>query len=47
VLGDALTPVYPATEGVQQGRLRNLTGQALKLMQLAPPEELLPKTVCR
>jgi ATP-dependent DNA helicase RecG len=25
----ALTPVYPITEGVQQGRLRNLTAQAL------------------
>jgi ATP-dependent DNA helicase RecG len=46
VPGDALTPVYPGTEGVQQGRLRNLTGQALKMMQLAPPEELLPEEVC-
>ncbi len=27
---DALTPIYPATEGVQQGRLRNLTDQALR-----------------
>ena len=27
---DVLTPVYPATEGVQQGRLRVLTAQALK-----------------
>ena len=47
VLSDALTPVYPTTEGVQQGRLRNLTGQALQLMQSAPPEELLPPEVCR
>jgi ATP-dependent DNA helicase RecG len=46
VLGDALTPVYPTTEGVQQGRLRSLTGQALKLMQSAPPEELLPPEIC-
>jgi len=46
VLGDALTPVYPSTEGVQQARLRKLTGQALKLMQSAPPEELLPRGVC-
>jgi len=45
VLGDALTPVYPTTEGVQQGRLRSLTGQALKLMQSAPPEELLPPEI--
>ncbi len=27
---DVLTPVYPATEGVQQGRLRVLTAMALK-----------------
>jgi len=25
----ALTPIYPLTEGIQQGRLRNLTAQAL------------------
>jgi ATP-dependent DNA helicase RecG len=45
VPGDALTPVYPTTEGVQQGRLRNLTGQALKLMASSPPEELLPPDI--
>ncbi len=42
---DALTPIYPATEGVQQGRLRNLTGQALEKMRASPPEELLPASV--
>jgi ATP-dependent DNA helicase RecG len=42
---DVLTPIYPATEGVQQGRLRNLTDQALNRMQAAPPEELLPESV--
>jgi ATP-dependent DNA helicase RecG len=42
---DVLTPIYPATEGVQQGRLRNLTDQALKRMQAAPPAELLPESV--
>jgi ATP-dependent DNA helicase RecG len=42
---DSLTPVYPATEGVQQGRLRSLTNQALSRMQAAPPPELLPATV--
>jgi ATP-dependent DNA helicase RecG len=47
VLSDALTPVYPTTEGVQQGRLRSLTVQALQLMQSAPPEELLPPEICR
>ncbi|HSG58449.1 MAG TPA: ATP-dependent DNA helicase RecG [Woeseiaceae bacterium] len=39
---DTLTPIYPATEGVQQGRLRNLTDQALRRMAEDPPVELLP-----
>ncbi len=42
---ETLTAIYPATEGVQQGRLRNLTDQALHLMADAPPEELLPSPV--
>jgi ATP-dependent DNA helicase RecG len=29
VLAPSLTPVYPATQGLQQSRLRNLVGQAL------------------
>lgn len=45
VQSDTLTPVYPATEGVQQGRLRNLVAQAMALMQKAPPPELLPGDV--
>ncbi len=44
---DSLTPVYPATEGVQQGRLRLLTDQALKLLASTPPKELLPDTIRR
>ncbi len=44
-MSDSLTPIYPATEGVQQGRLRNLTDQALRAMQNDPPEELLPAAV--
>jgi ATP-dependent DNA helicase RecG len=44
-MGDALTPIYPATEGVQQGRLRNLTDQALDAMRQAPPAELLPPDI--
>lgn len=44
-INDALTPIYPATEGVQQGRLRNLTDQALRIMQHSSPEELLPQAV--
>jgi ATP-dependent DNA helicase RecG len=45
VTSDALTPIYPTTEGVQQGRLRNLVGQAIKIMHAAPPEELLPDNI--
>jgi ATP-dependent DNA helicase RecG len=45
VVSDTLTPVYPMTEGVQQGRLRNLVGQALVMMRKAPPDELLPKAI--
>jgi len=42
---DSLTPIYPATEGVQQGRLRSLTDQALQQMLASPPQELLPAAV--
>jgi ATP-dependent DNA helicase RecG len=44
-VNDALTPIYPMTEGVQQGRLRNLVNQALKLMQKETPAELLPAKI--
>ena len=45
VVSDTLTPIYPMTEGVQQGRLRNLVGQALAMMGKVPPEELLPESI--
>ena len=44
-MSDSLTPIYPATEGVQQGRLRNLTDQALRVMQDERPAELLPTSL--
>jgi len=44
-VSDALTPVYPLTEGVQQGRLRNLVGQALDMLKNESPEELLPDEI--
>ena len=44
-MSDSLTPIYPATEGVQQGRLRSLTDQALRAMHDDPPAELLPPSV--
>ena len=46
-MSDSLTPIYPATEGVQQGRLRNLTDQALRAIHDDPPAELLPESVTR
>ena len=42
---DSLTPIYPATQGLQQGRLRNLTDQALRAILEEPPVELLPPSV--
>ncbi|MGK4474921.1 ATP-dependent DNA helicase RecG [Aeromonas molluscorum] len=39
---EALTPVYPATEGLRQLTLRNLTDQALLLLAQHGVEELLP-----
>lgn len=44
-IDDSLTPIYPTTEGVQQGRLRYLTDQALERMKAAPPQELLPRSI--
>jgi len=46
-VSDTLTPIYPTTEGVQQGRLRGLVGQALAMMRRSPPDELLPESVLR
>ncbi|GAB2904254.1 ATP-dependent DNA helicase RecG [Microbulbifer echini] len=47
---ETLTPVYPLTEGVSQGRMRGLMQQAIKLLQGGAvtellPAELLPKTL--
>ena len=41
-LGDQLTPVYPATEGLTQGRQRLLVQQAFQALARAPLAELLP-----
>ena len=40
-----LTPVYPATEGVQQNMLRTLTQQALDLMREGALREALPPQI--
>jgi ATP-dependent DNA helicase RecG len=39
---DSLTPVYPATEGVQQGRLRILTALALAELERSSVRDWLP-----
>ena len=45
-LAETLTPIYPATEGTQQGRLRGLTTQALIALERdASFRELLPDAV--
>ncbi len=43
----ALTPVYPLTEGVQQGRLRQLTTMALHEVANESIRDWLPATVLR
>ena len=40
-LEDALTPVYPVSEGMGQSTLRNLARQALSYLAKHPPEDLL------
>ena len=41
-LQEALTPVYPTTEGIRQATLRKLTDQALELLDTCAIAELLP-----
>ena len=41
-LEETLTPVYPATEGLKQNSLRNLTEQALVFLKQNNIDELLP-----
>jgi len=39
---EALTPIYPSTEGLKQNSLRQLTDQALQHLQQNQVEELIP-----
>jgi len=41
-LAETLTPIYPATEGVTQQRIRDLCGQALTLLEQHSIEDWLP-----
>ncbi|MBV8402843.1 MAG: ATP-dependent DNA helicase RecG [Gammaproteobacteria bacterium] len=41
-LEETLTPIYPLTEGVPQGRLRALIADALRQLEHTGPAELLP-----
>ena len=40
-MAEALTPVYPATEGISQSRYRSLATQALALLGASPLADLL------
>jgi len=44
-LEESLTPVYPATEGIKQLTLRNLTEQALNRLQKGGLAELMPENL--
>ena len=45
-VADSLTPIYTTTEGLQQGRLRNVARQALKIMEgSAQVQDYLPPTL--
>ncbi|MEY4642340.1 MAG: hypothetical protein RLZZ227_2334 [Pseudomonadota bacterium] len=47
-LQDRLTPVYPATEGLQQNRLRSLITQVFALLERTQAlPDLLPETLCK
>ena len=46
-LEQTLTPIYPATEGLTQPRLRSLAQQALGWLDKYPLRELLPEAVRR
>jgi ATP-dependent DNA helicase RecG len=44
-LDDTLTPIYPATEGISQSRIRALCAQALTLLDQESIVELLPNNL--
>lgn len=46
-LEQTLTPIYPATEGLTQPRLRSLAQQALAWLEQHPLRELLPDNIRR
>ena len=44
---NSLTPIYPLTEGVQQGRLRQLTSLALRELVNRKLQDWVPETITR
>ncbi len=42
-LEEALTPIYPTTNGIGQNQWRSLCGQALLRLRRDPPQDLLPQ----
>ena len=46
-IDSALTPIYALTEGITQARLRKVIEQAVEILAIQSPEELLPESVNR
>jgi len=44
---ETLTPIYSAIEGIGQGRLRNLIQQAITILRLSKPKELIPQDILK
>ena len=42
---DALTPIYPAVDGIKQGRVRNLVQQATNILKFSDPKDLIPTSI--
>ncbi|VUD69072.1 ATP-dependent DNA helicase RecG [Thalassocella blandensis] len=42
-----LTPIYPLTDGIAQGRMRKLAAEACHFLKKASPQELLPEDINR
>ena len=44
---ETLTPIYSIIDGIGQGRLRNLILQAIAILRLSKPKELIPQDILK
>jgi RecG-like helicase len=42
---NSLTPIYPAVDGIKQGRVRNLVQQATNILKFSDPKDLIPTSI--